>query len=448
MQGTVSAPLKSTGQIDSLGRNGYMNQTALYKYNKNCYIPVLGMIDDTLGMSSCGVDSVELNAFVNQAMESKKLYFNTAKCNRIHLGPKKDECPNLKVHGKLMKDSDSEKYLGDMVSSTGNDDNIKFRRKIGFQTISDQMTVLKELSAGCHYVSIGLVFRDAVLLSKLLLNSEVWHNLTLKQIEGLEDLDKIYLRNILSAHSKVGIECMFFDVGKMPLRYHIIIRRQLYLWHLLHTEETELIVRVFNSQKLTPKRGDWIKLVEDDHAKLGLTLPYPRIAKTSHNMFKKLVEEKVKALALKDLNKLKEKHSKSEKFASSSLQVADYLKDPRLMKKQQQLLFRLRSRTLNVKCNFSNQYENVFCSTCKLFPETQAHLLQCPEIVKNMQNLVPKASEINENDIYGSLENQIKITRIFEEVLQIREKILEDTDSTLVSRTDWANALDAAVTVT
>ena len=107
-----------------------------------------------------------------------------------------------------MKDSDSEKYLGDMVSSTGNDDNIKFRRTILFQTISDQMTVFKELSAGCHYVSIGLVFRDAVLLSKLLLNSEVWHNLTLKQIEGLEDLDKIYLRNILSAHSKVGIECM------------------------------------------------------------------------------------------------------------------------------------------------------------------------------------------------------------------------------------------------
>ena len=86
----------------------------------------------------------------------------------------------------------------------------------------------------------------------------------------------------------------------MPLRYHIIIRRQLYLWHILHTEESELIVRVFNSQKLTPKRGDWIKMVEDDHAKLGLTLSYPMKAKTSQNMFKQLVKEK--ALALLELN--------------------------------------------------------------------------------------------------------------------------------------------------
>ena len=77
MQGTVNAPLKCTGQIDSLGRNEYMNQTALYKYNQNCFVPILGMIDYTLGMSICGADSVELNAFINTTMESK--------CFKIHI---------------------------------------------------------------------------------------------------------------------------------------------------------------------------------------------------------------------------------------------------------------------------------------------------------------------------------------------------------------------------
>jgi hypothetical protein len=110
-------------------------------------------------------------------------------------------------------------------------------------------------------VGIGLVFRDSVLMPKLLLNSDVWHALTLKHVESLEDLDK----NILSAHSKVGIECLFLDTEKMPLRFHIIQRRQLYMWHILHTKQTELIARVFERQKLSPRRGDWSKLVDEDH---------------------------------------------------------------------------------------------------------------------------------------------------------------------------------------
>ena len=387
------------------------------------------MIDDTLGMSACGMDSVELNAFVNTTMESKKLYFNVTKCHKIHVGPRKEECPTLKVHNSTMKESDKEKYLGDMVSGSGNEENIKFRRKIGFQTISEQMAMLKEVAAGGYFVGIGLVFRDSVLLPKLLLNSDVWHALTLKHVESLEELDKIFLRNILSAHSKVGIECLFLDTGKMPLRFHIIQRRQLYLWHILHTKQTELIVRVFESQKLSPRRGDWVKLVDEDHKKMELGLSHDEISKMSKSKFKAIIEVKVKTLAMAELNKLKAKHSKSEKFQSVKFQTANYLTDYRLSRKQQQLLFRLRSRTLNVKMNFSNQHENLLCSTCKLFPETQAHLLQCPQIVKNMKTVVMDHSKLSEEDIYGSLENQIQITHIYEEILEIRDKLIEEDSS-------------------
>ena len=65
MQGTVTAPLKCTGEMDSLRRTGYACQIALYKYNQTCYVSVLGMIDDALAISNCGEDIVELNAFIN-----------------------------------------------------------------------------------------------------------------------------------------------------------------------------------------------------------------------------------------------------------------------------------------------------------------------------------------------------------------------------------------------
>ena len=120
--------------------------------------------------------------------------------------------------------TETEKYLGDMIYGTGNEENMKYKRKIGYQSISDQMTILKEVAAGSYYIGIGLVFRDAVLRSKLLLNSEVWHALTVKNVDTIEEVDKAYLRSILSAHSKVVLECLYLETGKMPLKYNFMQR--------------------------------------------------------------------------------------------------------------------------------------------------------------------------------------------------------------------------------
>ena len=84
------------------------------------------------------------------------------------------------------------------------------------------LSILKEVGIGSYYIKIGLVLRDAILKSKLLLNSDVWHNLTLKEISALEEVDKNYLRSILRSHSKVANECIFFEVGLLPLKYEII----------------------------------------------------------------------------------------------------------------------------------------------------------------------------------------------------------------------------------
>jgi hypothetical protein len=58
----------------------------------------------------------------------------------------------------------------------------------------------------------------------------------------------------------------------------------------------------------------------------------------SHDEISKMSESKFKAII-----------NKSEKFQSVKFQTANYLTAFILSRKQQQLLFRLRSRTLNVK---------------------------------------------------------------------------------------------------
>ena len=280
MQGTVPAPLKCAGQMDGLGRKCYMNEDYLYHYNGSCYVPSLGFIDDTFAATRCGEQSVMMNALINTFIESKKLYFNTNKCYLIHVGPRKEECCQLKVHDRNMKQTTSEKYLGDVVSSSGNGENIENREKIGRTCISDILSMLKVVGIGGHYMRVALVLRDSMLKSKLLLNSGIWHGLTNVQVNRLENIDKSYLRTVLKSHSKVAIECLFFETGKKPLKYEIMRNRLMYWWKILHVEENELIFRVYQSQKNSPNSGDWIKLLSEDKSALCITMDDEDLKKT------------------------------------------------------------------------------------------------------------------------------------------------------------------------
>ena len=77
-------------------------------------------------------------------------------------------------------------YLGDIVCSSGsNAENIKERSKIGYQAISQIKSFMKDVSLGTYAIQIGLVLRDSIFLSKMLLNSEVWHSLTKPQIQEI-----------------------------------------------------------------------------------------------------------------------------------------------------------------------------------------------------------------------------------------------------------------------
>ena len=67
------------------------------------------MVDDLLGIASCGSESMELNTFINVQIEMKKLRFHTpgpdgkSKCHKIHVVKPNKFCPNLFVHGTLLQ---------------------------------------------------------------------------------------------------------------------------------------------------------------------------------------------------------------------------------------------------------------------------------------------------------------------------------------------------------
>ena len=110
--------------MDKLGQLVYnFTSEMLYKYKGVVETPSLGMIDDILTIQKCSTSTVRINAAVNAFIEEKKLTLSKKKCHRIHVEKKKSKantkCMPLKIHDGQMNDSEQEKYLGDLLNSSG-----------------------------------------------------------------------------------------------------------------------------------------------------------------------------------------------------------------------------------------------------------------------------------------------------------------------------------------
>ena len=70
-QGSVSASIKCSIQIDSIGRDCQEtdNGMGLYKYKKSVLIPPLSMVDDVLSITKCGLATIESNSILNAKIE-------------------------------------------------------------------------------------------------------------------------------------------------------------------------------------------------------------------------------------------------------------------------------------------------------------------------------------------------------------------------------------------
>ena len=146
------------------------------------------MIHDVMGMASCGDDSIELNAMINSKMETKKLRLGEDKCFKIHVCKSDKNCAQiLKVHESEMKSATHATYLGDVISETGTIDETVLQRSLKATGITSQIiSILSSITLGSFNFDIALVLREAKFVNSIMVNSESWHNVQLKNMQSLE----------------------------------------------------------------------------------------------------------------------------------------------------------------------------------------------------------------------------------------------------------------------
>ena len=114
----------------------------------------------------------------------------------------------------------------------------------------------------------------------------------------------------------------------------------------------------YRTQKISNSIGDWVRMVEADKTELNISLTDREIQGVSKIRF---VKKKVAANMAKYLNCIKQTHSKVKHLTCNKIKTADYLKSSRLTTREKQLLFKLRSKTVNVKMNFPGAYKIPWC---------------------------------------------------------------------------------------
>ena len=96
MQGDTWAPGQASAQVDSFGKELIIEQPSyMYRFKGEVPIPLLGQVDDLLGVSIVGHKAEQLNGFVNVKTAGKKCQFGSEKCNYMNVSKVKSEASNI-----------------------------------------------------------------------------------------------------------------------------------------------------------------------------------------------------------------------------------------------------------------------------------------------------------------------------------------------------------------
>ena len=313
-----------------------------------------------------------------------------------------------------MEDSEQEKYLGDILLSSGKlTKTIEDRCAKGFGVVTQILGILSEIPLGKYKIQMGLHLRQAMLINGMLYNSEAWHNLNSEHIKMLQEVDNHLLRSMFNSHSKTSTAFLHLETATIPIKYIIASRRLNYLHNILKRKDDEVLKKVYLEQKQNPLEGDFARLVENDFKLINEKFDENFIKSISKSKMKKFVKLKIKEAAFKYLIEEKNSKSKVKHIIYKKFKLQKYFSSNSFSNYEVEILSKLRSRNINVKANFKTKFTqnnilNLQCSVPNCVEtEDQQHLLKCKPIVEKL-NKKYDLNKISYNDIFSNFKKQKK----------------------------------------
>ena len=449
MQGEVTGPGQCSNQIDTIAKECIVEAKHLYEYKDGLGVPPLGMVDDVIAVSRCGIEAVEMNAYLNQKTRMQKLQFGPEKCHQLHVGKSNICCPELYIDEWRLEKKDNlktgienlvdilvdehkieqaseEKYLGDIISIDGkNTKNIAARVAKAQGIIKQVRTMLEEMVFGSFVFEVAVVLRNSLFINGILTNVEAAYDLTTTEIESLEKCDEQLIRTILECPCTTPREMLYLELGVTPIRFIVMTRRLMFYHYILNQEKDSLMYKFFQVQSQKPVKGDWSLTVQDDLKTLDINLTEEALGNLSEYSFKQLVSTQIKKETFSFLTKLKESHSKVLHIPYQKHEIQDYLQSARITPDLAKFTFLARSRMIAVGHNYKEGRMDPLCPLCQE-SDTQSHLMSCSKL--NV-NVMTNQTITEYSDLFStSMDKKMAVVKVLYENYRKRKKLIEEIE--------------------
>ena len=334
----------------------------------------------------------------------------------MHIGRRLHECPELKIHGHTMEKVEGDKYLGDILSSTGsNTPNLRARIARGVGKINEIVSILETISFGHQYFRIAVLLREALFLNSILTNAEIWYGIKSSEIMELEDLDRNLLRRAFKCPITTPKEACHLELGLVPISDLLKARRAMYLHYLVNLDRQCMLYKFFITMYENPSKDDWTEQVAEDLKDLDICMDFDFLRSISKARFKNIVKNKCREMALEKLNEKKFTHTKMNNLVYTELKIQAYLLSEELTLDQKRNIFLCRTRMADFHENYKASSDIITpCSVCKLHTDSLSHAVNCHETLK-LINTRGNLLEIYTDNI------TIETARMLSEISEIRK---------------------------
>ena len=154
-----------------------------------------------------------------------------------------------------------------------------------------------------------------------------------------ERVEQGLFRKILNAHSKTPIETLYLELGIIPFRFHLMMRRILYFHDIMNRDDDELTKKIVISQMDKRTNGDFYGQV--DVSMQTFNIHEGDVTSMSKGMLKELLKKKASSSAFQYLIGIAQSHSNVNVNAYSYLRGMSYMNDPQFTPDLVNLLFKM-----------------------------------------------------------------------------------------------------------
>ena len=126
------------------------------------------------------------------------------------------------------------KYLGDVINSNVNNKSlISQRTKNVHNKMLGIAAICKEICLGQYEIHVLIRLYHATFLSALLFNCQTWTRIKKYDIDTLSVVQLKYLKQALRVPYSTPKVVVYLEMGLLPIKYVIDVRRFVYLHHIL-----------------------------------------------------------------------------------------------------------------------------------------------------------------------------------------------------------------------